>query len=223
MLPEAGIVLDAGTGAFRIQRHLATRELDVFLTHAHLDHVVGLTYLLAPLALRQIDAIRVHATAAVLDALKQHLFSSPLFPVMPSFDFRPLAGSSLTIGATTIRWQALPSHPGTSMAYRLEAGSSSLAYVTDTTVDGSYTEFVAGADVLIHECYFPDALDEWATKTGHSTTSKVLNVAAEAKIGKLLLVHADPRSSGDDPLGLNPARSIFPAVEIARDGEELLI
>jgi ribonuclease BN (tRNA processing enzyme) len=227
MLPEAGIVLDAGTGAFRIQRHLATRELDVFLSHAHLDHVVGLTYLLAPLALKQIDAVRVHGTAAVIDALKQHLFATAVFPVMPQFDFRPLTGSSLNVGLTTIRWQTLPSHPGTSLAYRLETTTAgkprSLAYVTDTTVDGSYTDFVRGVDVLIHECYFPDSLDDWATKTGHSTTSKVLNVAAQAKAGRLVLVHVDPRSTGDDPLGLAAAKGTFPRVEIARDGMEIEI
>jgi len=226
MLPESGIVLDAGTGAFRIAGALATKELDVFLSHAHLDHVVGLTYLLAPLALKQIDAVRVHATAGVIDALKQHLFSSPLFPVMPDFDFRPLTGDSLTLGATTIRWQPLPSHPGGSMAYRLETTSangkpSSLAYVTDTTVDNSYVDFVRGADVLIHECYFPDALEEWAVMTGHSTTSKVLGVAAAAKVGRLIVVHVDPRSTGNDPLGLEAARAVFPAVEVARDGMEI--
>ena len=47
MLPEAGIVLDAGTGFFRVRQHVATPSLDILLTHAHLDHVVGLTYLLA--------------------------------------------------------------------------------------------------------------------------------------------------------------------------------
>jgi ribonuclease BN (tRNA processing enzyme) len=227
MLPEAGLVLDAGTGAFRIQRHLATRELDVFLSHAHLDHVVGLTYLLAPLALGQIDAVRVHATAAVIDALKQHLFAPPLFPVMPQFDFRTLYGSSLAIGPLTVRWQTLPSHPGTSIAYRIEeatAGRSrSLAYVTDTMADGSYMDFVRGADLLIHECYFPDSLDDWATKTGHSTTSKVLSVARDANIGRLLLVHVDPRSTGDDPLGLASASVLFPHAQMARDGIELEI
>jgi ribonuclease BN (tRNA processing enzyme) len=227
MLPEAGIVLDAGTGAFRIQRHLAARELDVFLSHAHLDHVIGLTYLLAPLAMKQIDAVRVHAAAAVIDALKLHLFAAQVFPVMPDFEFQPLSGPSLSVGATTVRWQTLPSHPGTSMAYRLEtvAGgkSRSLAYITDTTVDGSYTEFVRGVDVLIHECYFPDTLEEWAKKTGHSTTSKVLSVASSANVGRLVLVHVDPLATGDDPLGLAAMKTTFPNVEIASDGLEIVL
>jgi ribonuclease BN (tRNA processing enzyme) len=226
MLPEAGIVLDAGTAAFRIARHIQTRELDVFLSHAHLDHVVGLTYLLAPLALKQIDVVRLHATEAVLDAVQTHLFSQPIFPVLPPFEMRPLVGSEMTVGQATIRWQTLPSHPGTSMAYRVEVAGpdgrvSSFAYVTDTTVDGSYVDFVRGADVLIHECYFPDAQGQWATKTGHSTTSQVLQLASDAGVGRLVLTHIDPLATGDDPLELEESRAIFSRVEIAADGMEI--
>ena len=46
MLPELGIVLDAGTAMNRAAAVPATPQLDIFLTHAHLDHVVGITYLL---------------------------------------------------------------------------------------------------------------------------------------------------------------------------------
>ncbi len=224
MFPELGIVFDAGTAAFRIADRLVTREIDLFLSHAHLDHIAGLTYLLAPLSLKQLDALRIHATEHVIAAVREHLFATAIFPVMPRFDFLPMAGPSLQLGEATIRWQVLPSHPGTSMAYRIESTAGgkprSLAYVTDTTVDGSYTDFIRGADVLIHECYFPDSHAEWAQKTGHSTTSTVLDVAAAANVGRLILVHVDPRSKGDDPLSLTPLRSKFPAVEIARDGLE---
>ena len=45
MLPEIGVVLDAGTGIFRVRRTLQTPDLTIFLTHAHVDHIVGLTFL----------------------------------------------------------------------------------------------------------------------------------------------------------------------------------
>ena len=44
-LPEQGVVLDAGTGLYRVRRLVQTYTLDVFLTHAHLDHLLGLSYL----------------------------------------------------------------------------------------------------------------------------------------------------------------------------------
>ena len=50
MIPEAGILLDAGTGIFRARDLIGTPTLDIFLSHVHLDHSVGLTFLLgAPL------------------------------------------------------------------------------------------------------------------------------------------------------------------------------
>ena len=45
MLPEQGIVLDAGTGLYRLAQHLQTSSLDIYLTHAHGDHTRGLFHL----------------------------------------------------------------------------------------------------------------------------------------------------------------------------------
>ena len=45
MLPELGVAFDAGTATYRVSEYLSTDSLDIFLSHAHLDHVVGLTFL----------------------------------------------------------------------------------------------------------------------------------------------------------------------------------
>ena len=37
MLPESGVVFDAGTGFYRTAEYLQTDTLDVFLSHAHLQ------------------------------------------------------------------------------------------------------------------------------------------------------------------------------------------
>ncbi|HEV3339677.1 MAG TPA: ribonuclease Z, partial [Pirellulales bacterium] len=81
MLPEVGVVLDAGTGFFRVGRHLATDELDIFLTHTHLDHVFGLTFLFDVLYGRTMKRVEVHADPAKLAAVQNHLLYELLFPV----------------------------------------------------------------------------------------------------------------------------------------------
>jgi hypothetical protein len=43
LLPEIGLAFDAGTSVFRLPPRLESKELDVFLSHAHLDHIAGLT------------------------------------------------------------------------------------------------------------------------------------------------------------------------------------
>lgn len=226
MIPEVGLIFDAGTSFFRVQGLVKTDELDVFLSHAHLDHVSGLTYFIVPLAVGQVRAMRVHANQPTLDTVQQHLFSERLFPVVIPFGMHELT-RSLPIGqGGTLRHQPLPSHPGGSTAFRLdwpadsEGGcgkTRSLAYVTDTTVDETYLEFIRGVDVLIHECNFPDSQSQWCEKTGHSCTSPVARLAREAGVGRLILTHIDPQLDGDDPVDIAAALAIFPNTVVAED------
>lgn len=220
MLPEAGVVLDSGTGAFRVSERLETDEIDLFLSHAHLDHISGLTCFLVPLMLEKLKSVRVYGAPQCLDAVRAHLFAEPLFPVMPAFEFKPLAGRVALRGDATLSHCAL-NHPGGSLGFRIDWPDRSLAYITDTIADGRYLEFIHGVDVLIHECYFPDEQAEWADKTGHSFTSAVAHVAADAGVGRLVLVHVDPLRADDDPIGLERARGIFPATELAEDRAEI--
>src|SRR5687768_18228296 len=80
MLPEAGIVLDAGTGFFRVRKHLQTPTLDILLTHTHLDHVAGLTFLLSTTFEKPLERTTVHGAAEKLAAVREQLLSEHLFP-----------------------------------------------------------------------------------------------------------------------------------------------
>jgi ribonuclease BN (tRNA processing enzyme) len=220
MLPEAGLVFDAGTAFFRVAERLATRELDIFLTHAHLDHIAGLTYFLVPLFNKQVDRVRVHSAAGYLDAVRTHLFSQSLFPVLPVYEFRSLEDRVPLPGGGVLTHCQLK-HPGGAIGYRIDWPGKALAYITDTIADGSYAAFVQGVDVLIHECNFPDGGKEWAEKTGHSYTSAAARVARDAGAKRLYLTHIDPQCPEDDPIGLSTARAIFPATEVAEDRMEI--
>ena len=215
MLPEAGIVLDAGTGAFRIPHRLQTAELQIFLSHAHLDHVCGLTYLLPTLLSGRVSRARVYGTAATLDGVRSHLFADPIFPIMPAFEWVPLEGEVVVPDGGVATAQPLQ-HPGGSTGYRIAWPGGSLAYITDTTVDGTYTEFVRGVDLLIHECFVAESA-EWAREIGHSHALPVFELAREAGVGRLVLVHIDPDRADDDPVGLDAGRAIFPQAQVAED------
>lgn len=219
MLPEQGVVLDAGTAFYRVSEHLATDSLDVFLSHVHLDHCVGLTFLFDVRTERpELGRVTVHAEPAKIAALRTHLFSELLFPVMPPLEFAPLAGEfRLNDGARLTHFPL--KHPGGSVGFRIDWPDRSLAYVTDTVASptAAYVEKIRGVDLLVHECYFADDCPDQAELTGHSCLSQVVRVAAEAGVGRLVLVHVNPLVRSDDEVDLAAARQVFKNTELGVD------
>lgn len=227
LLPDISLLLDAGTGTFRLPALLQRREVTLALTHAHLDHVCGLTYLLPPLHDGRIEKLRVLADAGVLEALRSHLFAPALFPVVPPAEFEPLLEDRPVTVAPGVQLahRRLPGHPGGSRAFRVDWHSSgeprSIAYVTDTIVDGTYSDFIRGVDLLIHECNFPDRDSALATRTGHSHATPVAKLALSAGVRQLVLTHLDPQSRDVDPVGLDAMRRIFASTSLAEDLQQL--
>ena len=222
LLPECGVMLDAGTGVYRAAEYLATPELDIFITHTHIDHIVGLTYLFSVMEAHPLRRITLHGLAENLRAVDEHLFAPALFPVRPPFDLQPLEESFALPGGGRLTHFPLQ-HRGGSVGYRLDWPGRSMAYVTDTSADANaaYVAKICGVDLLVHECYFPDDRADRAAKTGHSHITPVLEVARAAGVKRLVLVHFDPLSLADDPVGLASVRSIFPNTVLGEDRMEL--
>jgi ribonuclease BN (tRNA processing enzyme) len=222
LLPECGVMLDAGTAMFRAPRYLRTRELHIFLSHVHLDHVVGLSYLLNIVRIHPLDRIVVYGEPDKLVAINEHLFSTLLFPKKPPMEMRPLEHEVPLPQAGRLTHFPLE-HNGGTIGFRLEWPDHSMAYVTDVTASPSadYVRKIRGVNLLIHECYFSDEHADWAKKTCHSCTTPVAQVARKAGVGRLVLVHLNPLSDADDPVGLDTARAIFPRTLLGEDLMEL--
>ncbi len=226
-IPEYGIVLDAGTGFYRLRGQLTTPHLDIFLSHLHLDHSIGTTYLIDVLWGTDIKDVTIFGLTEHLEYLENKLFGSYLFPVAfgkEHFPYRlsPIdPPSDFTRRGVRIITQRL-THPGSSVGYRLELPhGNTLAYISDTTQSEDYLELVKGVDVLIHECNFPDGWEEHARKTGHSWTSGVARLAKKAGVKQLVLTHFNPLDDSKDPTHQDGAEETFPNTIIAEDGMEV--
>lgn len=204
-IPEHGLVFDAGTGIYRLNQLPVQARYELFLSHAHLDHVIGLTYLL-PLTMGVADPprIRVHGTSPTLATVREHLFAERLFPIEPPLEMVELAAVvELASGARVTSFPQ--THPGDSTGFRVDfPHGRSMAYVTDTTADLSapYVEQIIGVDLLIHECYFAGDSHGWAERTGHSEAARVADVAAACRCRRLVLVHLNPRLGPDGQIDL---------------------
>jgi len=224
IIPEAGVMLDAGTAMFRAPKYLVTESLEIFLTHTHLDHIAGLTYLFNTLAQSRLTTVRVYAEQEKLRAVEEHLFSEHLFPKRPPYEAVPLPEAGEVKLAGGGRLTSFPlKHPGGALGFRLDWPGHSMAYVTDTSVDATaeYPQHIEGVHLLLHECFFGDEAAEWAQTTGHSHTTPVAQLARRMGVGQLVLIHLNPLSTADDPIGLDTARAIFPKTRLGEDGLEV--
>ena len=218
MLPELGVVFDAGTGIFRARDLLQTPELHIYLSHTHLDHVIGLTFLFDIVHNKDV-AVKVHVAEEKIESIEQHLFHKDLFPVEPNFEIIPFgnSGNTLPDGAKVTMFPL--EHPGGCTGFRVDWPDRSLAYVTDTiaSVDADYVKHIQGVNTLVHECYFADGHEDKAKLTGHSCLTPVVKVAADAQVEKLYLVHINPLDETGEQLDLTAARKIFPETHVAAE------
>ncbi|MFP3951329.1 MAG: ribonuclease Z [Candidatus Bathyarchaeia archaeon] len=91
-----------------------------------------------------------------------------------------------------------------------------IVYSGDTRPSYDLEKLAEGADVLIHEATFDDALEERAEEDGHSTARQAAILARRAGAHKLFLTHISSRYP-DPSILLEQAQEVFPDTIIAKD------
>lgn len=245
-IPELGLTLDAGTGFFRMIDYLEKDELDVYLTHNHPDHTWGLVYVEytfwkwmameakaregkvahTPIWRRLNETpprVRVHAHPDHLEdvrALVRRFRDAKMLKFVPLAEVEPLPR-----GATLRRFPVGHRADELCFGFRLDWEGGSLAYVTDTYGEPGvgYLEDIRGVDLLLHDCYMEDDEEENARAVGHSHITPVARLAAEAEVGRLVLVHLSALRPVTGEPELDRIQGIFPRTEVAYDGMVLEI
>ena len=91
-----------------------------------------------------------------------------------------------------------------------------IVYSGDTRPFRGFARFAVGADLVVHEATFDDALVEKAEVDGHSTPSQAALEAKRAKVKKLILTHISARYA-DAGLLLEQAQKVFRDTVVAED------
>ena len=212
--PNAAFLLDAGTGFFRLIGRELPSQLHVFLSHAHLDHTVGITFLLDIIYSAKCE-VTLHAEQRVLDVVMQQFSETSLFPVALPIKLAPIS-NNFQVDNVQIETFAMQ-HPGGSIGFIFTfPNGKRVAYVTDTSGGGDYFSRIANVDLLIHERNFSDDLQELAQRSGHCTSSDVAKVLRAATPKQTILTHFNPLTP-DETLDVDNLRLEFPDVVFARD------
>lgn len=207
MILDHDVVIDAGTGVGDLTLAQLAQIDHVFVTHAHLDHVTSLPFLLDTVAPFRERPVILYATRETLDILRTHLFNWKLWPdfsVIPGPDnpvlrYRPMeVGETVELGGRRIT--ALPAeHVVPAVGYRLDSGAASLVYTGDTTTnDALWTEVnrIANLRYLIIETALSDSERDLAVVSKHLCPALLADELAKLKLApEVYISHLKPREA----------------------------
>lgn len=229
------LLFDAGTGLRKAGLALAGeghKTFDLFLSHSHYDHVIGLPFF-APLfdqearcAIWSGHTMGATRTEALVDALLNPLFfpaGAGMFRAAVKYrDF--IAGDILTPQPAISVSTAQLDHPGGVTGYRIEYRKRTITYLTDTGLRSDEAReacrrLADAADLVIYDCMYTEAEAPQRADFGHSTWKDGVDLCQRAKARRLALFHHAPERNDAEIDRLETlARTHFAGAFAAREG-----
>lgn len=194
---DRAIMIDAGTGVGRLVERPdlldGIQHLDILLTHFHLDHVAGLAYLPAISTPCEQTVVwgpgRLLYDVATADLLAR-VSHEPFHPVSledQDIQVRDLPERELELAGIRVGLRRQDRHSAPTLGLRFD---DALAWITDTAYDADSSRFADGCGVLAHEAWFPSGHPR--NPDIHASAAQAAQVAQEASIERLLLIHLPP-------------------------------
>src|SRR5215470_6093483 len=193
----------------------------LLITHTHWDHIQGFPFL-APLFVpgNEWDLYAPGSVGQQLETTLAGQMEYTYFPVTleqldATIRYHDLVEGQFAIGGVRVITQYL-NHPALALGYRLEADGVAVVYavdhephVRDGSATGSLTtrlagappvhredqrhvEFLAGADLVIHDAQYTAAEYPSKLSWGHSPAELAVDFALAAGVKRLALFHHDP-------------------------------
>jgi len=197
---------------------------NILLSHTHWDHTQGFAFFdpvfkkgnqFTIFAVSGVDRSLSEVLAGQMDYL---YFPLTLDELESTIIFREIGEETFNVGDVQVRTQFL-NHTILTLGFRIKSGGRTVVYVADhepfsTNLykasvktpsladivhagDRRHVEFLADADLVIHDAQYTNA--EYASKRnwGHSTVEHVLDVAMAANVKQVILSHHDPEHDDD--------------------------
>lgn len=213
----AKYLFDCGEGATRQMMKGNINPADVgtvFLTHLHLDHIIGLPYhILMGWIFNRPDAPKIYGPKGTADFLR-HSFEGGAYDVdIKARGAYPMRQKNIAairpdvteisegviyddgaLKVTAMPVRHIPTDICECYGFRIEGDGKVVAISSDTAPCPNIAELGRDADLLIHECTFPQSFIDHRAKTGvgtfnHTTPRQVGELAKEAGAKALVATH----------------------------------
>jgi phosphoribosyl 1,2-cyclic phosphodiesterase/DNA-binding response OmpR family regulator len=227
------IIIDCGSGLHGLGQALAGSgnapvRGHVLISHTHWDHIQGIPFF-DPFYPPE-NEWDIYAPKGLGQSLQDTLAGQMQYVYFPvrldqmgaKIRYHELVEDDFQIDDVRVRTRYL-NHTALTLGFRLTADNTTLVYASDHEPfsrhlasgkgkihgqDRRHCDFLAMADLVIHDAQF--TFNEYACKTGwgHSTVEYAVAMSREAKVARLALTHHDPLRTDD---------AIEEIVSIARD------
>jgi len=213
------IILDAGYGIHKLDRYMKNgpkKVVRLFLSHFHLDHIVGL-HTLNKFKLRRLEIFGPKGTKKAL----KDIMRPPFTFNVKDLDFQ-LNIHELSDGVHRLPFEVECRpllHATPCMGYRFELDGKTVAYCTDTGICEGLRKLASGVDLLVVECSYLSG--ETHVEWPHMNPEECGRIAKECDVGKLVLTHFDAgryRTMAMRDEAGRIARKVFRRTTVAKDG-----
>jgi ribonuclease Z len=240
ILVDDHILVDAGEGVTRrlLKRGCAGKITHVFLSHGHMDHIIGLFPLLWQYIVvdRRSSPLKIICPLYVERAIKQ-ILELTHFPL--GFQKFPLDFQGLNLEIEHDFHFAIPDYDITAtvlehqppcIGYRFnqtdaKTRAKSFVFTGDTRPTDQVAKIASSADLLVTECSFPSNLAENAHRLNHMTPIDAATAAKAAGCTRLGLIHHPDYLLDHKTDVLKEISGIFPPKQVifCEDKMEIMI
>ena len=230
------LLFDAGSGLYPAGHALKAegiKALDLFFTHCHYDHIIGLPFfplMFDPEAEVAFWSGHLEGRMTTLEMIKSFM-RPPWFPIEPDIcrarldchDFR--SGDVLRPHPDVTVRTATLNHPGGAIGYRVEWGGRVVAMITDTehvpgVLDPAVMSLIEDCDLFLYDASYTDDEMEKYRGYGHSSWQHGILLAKQARAKRVAFIHHAPWRPDAALLETgDKARAEFPGAFFARDGQ----
>ncbi len=205
---KAYVIFDAGNGLYKIDKYIRdSRPIYLFLSHFHLDHIIGL-HVLNKFNFSQ--GVNVFGPKGVKEMFKLIIntpYSMPVSRLKTKIKIAEINKNSRF--PFEISFKNLL-HTTKCYGYCLKVDGKTVTFCTDTGPCSSINDLSKGADLLIAESSLPPGKTDKSWP--HLNPQQAARIARDEKVKKLALVHFDAeayKNNVDKDIAEREAKKIF--------------